>query len=724
VSIRNYLRTSVTPEQAGRWAAKFTVGLGLSGVLWGSAGVFLFPPDSFAHQCFLAFVLGGMVAGGVGAFSVVPRALVAFSLPALVPITWRLLAEGGELPQAMGAMVTLFALLMAPVAARVYASTMASLRLRLENADLVIFLRAEKGRAEKINEDLAREVAQRTRAESELKANQENLTKLVAERTAGLTAAYEQLSRAKAEWETTFDVVPDLIAILGPDHRIQRLNRAMASRLGVEPAKAIGRRCFEAIHRLEAPPSDCPHAGLAADGQAHTGEMQLDGLHFLVSASPLPDAQGELRGAVVVARDITELKGIEQALCEAKEAADAANRAKSEFLARMSHEIRTPMNGIVGMTELALMQKGIPHEVREYLRFAKQSARGLLQIINDILDLARIEAGRMEISAKPFDLSAALADLLGTFRVSARRKGLRLVHRFAPEVPVRLAGDEGRLRQVLTNLVGNALKFTEQGEIEVTVQMEGGQSPPPRSPNTRARLLFSVRDTGIGIAPENLATVFESFSAATQSTHVKHGGTGLGLSIARQLVEIMAGQIWVESEPGKGSVFQFTAEFGIPASEAEVEPARGEKAEQADGKRLRVLVAEDNSVNQLFAVRLLEIQGHQALAVSDGHEALEALSRQAFDVVLMDVQMPEIDGIEATRRIRAGLVKGCPRDQPIVALTAHVTKGDHERFLAAGMDDYVSKPFDPETLQEVLGRVVRGRRETRSTEEEQEGGLS
>jgi two-component system CheB/CheR fusion protein len=309
---------------------------------------------------------------------------------------------------------------------------------------------------------------------------------------------------------------------------------------------------------------------------------------------------------------------------------------------------------------------------------------------------------------------------MSTLDVAAGNKGLSVTLRVDPDVPSLVLGDEGRLRQVLVNLVGNAVKFTEQGEVGVLVGlaeagMLGSWEAGTRGehPGVQAskrpggvRLLFAVRDTGIGIPPENLSSLFESFSQATRSTHAKYGGTGLGLSIARQLVDLMGGRIWAESQPGNGSIFRFMLELS-EASEPTV-PADGEP-EPGSGwtvRPLRVLLAEDNPVNQLLVRELLSQDGHEVVVAEDGRAALEALSRGGpFDVVLMDVQMPEMDGMEATRLIRDGTLPRIPRGIPVVALTAHALRGDRERFLDAGMDEYLSKPIRLEEFYRVLARV-------------------
>ncbi|MBI5440654.1 MAG: PAS domain S-box protein [Deltaproteobacteria bacterium] len=523
----------------------------------------------------------------------------------------------------------------------------------------------------------------------------------------------------RAELETVLELVPTPVWI-AHDPRCTHMTGNQAARAllqaggGQELSCAAPEdvRAVAQVRRrgVALAPGEMTMQVAAATGRPVLGDeieiVRRDGTsRFLIgNAVPLFDESGAVRGCVGAPTDITDQRRIERELRETRDAAEAANLAKSEFLARMSHEIRTPMNGIMGMTELALMEEALPQRAREFLVLAKQSAKGLLEIINDVLDLARVEAGQVELEMSPFDLAASVRDLLAPMSLLAERKGLRLDWNIAPGVPTAVIGDQGRLRQVLTNLVGNAVKFTEKGGVEVTVQGGGDAATPGRG-----RLLFSVRDTGIGIAPERLCTVFDSFSAATKSTHVKYGGTGLGLSIARQLVELMGGGIWAESEPGRGSLFQFTADMrvaGVPISGLKPEPSR----EPSPSPGLRILVAEDNALNQVLAQELLRRLGHTAVLVGDGEEALRALSRDTFDAVLMDVQMPRLDGDEATKRVRAGLVDGCPTDVPIVALTAHAVQGDRERLLAAGMDDYLSKPFDPETLEEALRRAVERRR--------------
>jgi signal transduction histidine kinase/ActR/RegA family two-component response regulator len=374
-------------------------------------------------------------------------------------------------------------------------------------------------------------------------------------------------------------------------------------------------------------------------------------------------------------------------LIAARARAEQASRIKSEFVANISHEMRTPLNGVIGFIHLALQQPASP-EVTEYLRIAQLSAKGLLNLINDILDFSKMESGRLEIVPRVFALRPFITDITSLLGQDAARKKLKLESFVDSSVPEWVLADHERLRQVLVNLLGNAIKFTAHGSVSLEVAHSGNQ------------LECTVRDTGIGIPREKQEIIFEAFQQADNSTSRSYGGTGLGLTISKKLVESMGGHLMLASEPGQGSTFWFTINAPTASAPAPV----AEPREEMPALPLRILVVEDNRVNQHLALELLRKRGHTTAVAGNGQEALATIERDSFDLVLMDIQMPEMDGLEAVRHIREAEAR-TGLHLPVVAMTARAMAGDREAILAAGMDDYLEKPVQMEKLDAVLRRV-------------------
>ncbi len=669
-----------------------------------------------------------------------------------------------------------------------------------------------------------------------------------------LQTKIEELRVSEEKYRDLFESVSDIIYVIDQNGNFIAVNKRMEEVVGYKKEELIGRPAATIFEEEK----DVGFDELVKKGVVQNVEKTYvlkDGRKILVllSSSVIRDSEGGIQGIVCCARDITDRKQAEEELRQMNEElerqtsiakemaarAETANTAKSVFMANMSHEIRTPMNGIIGMTGL-LLDTDLTGEQRRYAETVRSSANSLLGLINDILDFSKIEAGQLEPEKIDFDLRHTLENAIDMMVVKANEAKLELACHIQPDVPTALIGDPVRVRQVIVNLIGNAIKFTEEGEVLARARVE-------KEEESAVILHFTVSDTGIGIAPDKLDTIFESFKQADGSMTRKYGGTGLGLAISKQLVELMKGDIWVESEYGKGSTFHFTARFGLSQKEEldkvaikdldlkglpvlivddnetnrlvlremiaawGLEPFEASSGEEAlfkiaaaheagnpfqavflnlemkvmDGfeaatairerpfgrdlkiimltsfgergdaarckeigisgylmkplkesdvmdalkialgqpsdkempvitrhtvsevrSRLKILLVEDNIINRQLAIKLLEKRGHRVTVAADGQEAIDACEKDRFDIILMDLQMPRMDGLEATRRIRQK-EKGSEDHVPIAAMTAHTMKGDKERFLKAGMDGYIAKPIDVEELFIVIDDLTR-----------------
>jgi len=509
--------------------------------------------------------------------------------------------------------------------------------------------------------------------------------------------AEEELRRTNILLQSIIDVMPGSLSVMDTEYRVLNANRFKAQSIFGEKTNSMevfGQKCFKLFQNRDIPCPWCKMEEVLSIGNSVLEVTRPDdpreivtGRAFQVYLNPIKDEDGNILGVVEYGLDITELR-------RAKELALAANQAKSEFLANMSHELRTPLNGIMGMLQL-LGLTGLNAEQEDYALTGLQSCERLIRLLTDILDLSRIESGKMSIQSEPLELRQLLDQIKALFTPAIRQDGISFELEIDPDIPLQLLGDPARLQQILTNMVGNALKFTHGGNVSLQTSLL------PKTREGQCTVLFSIADTGIGIPDDKLGTLFRPFSQVSQGYTRSYQGAGLGLSICKRLVELMGGSISVESEEGVGTTMHFTTTFGIaPPPDQDAFQVRPSQRRVREG--LKILVVEDDHVSSITVAMILRKFMTEPTRVEDGRQAIAALGRETFDLVLMDVQMPVMDGVETTQAIRAGAAGEEMKSVPIIALTAYAMNGDRERFLRAGMDDYLAKPVSMADLERIL----------------------
>ncbi|GAB7022285.1 PAS domain-containing hybrid sensor histidine kinase/response regulator [Salidesulfovibrio brasiliensis] len=514
----------------------------------------------------------------------------------------------------------------------------------------------------------------------------------------------EALRKSEERFRTLLDSV-EMVAVQGYNdrRRVSYWNKASEELYGYTREEAMGQRLEDLIipdamrDEVVRHVTDCLERGIPIPA----GELLLkhkdgSGVPVYSSHAMQPHVDGT-REMFCIDVPLYAIKRTEAELVRAKEEAESANRAKSEFLANMSHEIRTPLNGVMGMLQL-MKTTSITDEQAEFVDTAIQSSKRLTRLLSDILDLSRVEAGKMEIVQEPFDFRAAMEDVIQLFKPITRESGLTFRSSVHPDIPFALRGDAARLQQVISNLVGNAVKFTAEGYVKLEA------TALPIAPEGHCRVLITVSDTGIGMDSKTLERLFQPFTQADGSYNRKFQGAGLGLSICKRLTGLMGGELAVESEPGVGTTFYCSIPFKL--ADAPV-PERDTEADAPAVNSLKVLLAEDDRTSRMFVQRQFAKLGHEVVAVEDGEQAVALLKESSFDLVLMDIQMPGMDGEQATAAIRTGEAGERNTRIPIIAMTAHAMAGDKARFLGSGVSAYVPKPVDMEVLMPLLNKLLK-----------------
>lgn len=565
------------------------------------------------------------------------------------------------------------------------------------------------------NQQLQKEVAERKLAEKNVRQINSELDQRVRKRTGELEDVNGQLNEKIDEYESAqvelrklskaINQSDSTILITDINGIIEFVNPYFLKLTGYSAEEAIGQNASILSSGQHTPEFFSTMWESISNGNTWQGELinqKKNGELYweYATISPVKTPEGKITNFVAIKDNITDRKKLEEQLKTAKERAESSDRAKSSFLANMSHEIRTPMNSIVGFTDLVLESGDLTDKQYEHLTTARNSARHLLSLINDILDISKMEAGKLDIERHPFNLPNLMLDTMKILDLTAKNKNLELKLMLPPDLYQCIKGDSYRLRQILTNLVGNSIKFTESGSIDVSIKNQ-----------ENGFLLFSVKDDGIGMTSDQLKYLFQPFTQADQSTARRYGGTGLGTTISRQLVELMGGKIWVESKINQGTTFHFTLPLETPNcqsqcdSDCEERSTEGEVVQLKFTRFFKILIAEDIKENADLATIRLTQQGHSVLVVKNGQEAVDAFSEQSYDLILMDIHMPDMDGFEATRIIRK-LESENQQRIPIIALTASIMTDEHQKCLDAGMDKVVGKPVQFDELFSVLEQIV------------------
>lgn len=666
-------------EEILKWGKLYSISTVASGLVWGLAAIIIFPVHSAAHQFFLAFCCAGIASAASGSYSPLTICYLPTVLAILLPLSGRFLYQGKEVDLFFKFVILILASGLISSGRQMNIVITETLKLRFANRDLLESVTEQKKIAEDLNEDLLNQIEEQKRAEQEIRDSEQR-------------------------YRTLIENMNDAFIMQDETGTITYVNQQLGEIGGIPADELIGRKWTDMLDE-ENRTVVLHHNDFRKQGKGSSYELQFQmnngkQIDALVSGTPIFDSRGNFRGSFALLVDISKRKRAERQLQEAKEAAEAANRAKSDFLTRMSHELRTPLNAVIGFSQL-LVEQHFGKLNAKQISFLGEIAHGgshLLNLINDILDISKVESGRMDLNISIVGLNELLENNLNLMQPEAKKKDVT----FNKYIPAALLGteilaDEVKLRQILLNLLTNAIKFSPlKSQIEI------------RMSQTRGELIIGIKDMGIGINPKDHDRIFEPFEQVDNSPTRLYSGTGIGLALTKRLVELHGGRIWVESEgEGHGSTFFFTLPFieahqGKSRKESEEEQSKAHDAPVENGN-LTVLVIEDDKTSMALTKLLLESQGYRVVEAATAEEGIRMAKESIPSIIITDIALPGMDGLVAT-----SILKSAPQTKhiPVIALTAHAMKGDKEKTLEAGCDAYLSKPFNKDSLFRTLREII------------------